>query len=309
MRVLKTPTSSWPEPDSPSSMTIGVLDGVHRGHRELLGRLDDTRSRTVLTFDPHPIEILRPGADPRLITDIDERLNLLESIGIDQVVVVDLAEMKDLSPEEFVKAVLVDRLALAHIVVGIDFRFGKNRGGDGVLLRDLGRECGFEVESVDLVTEGVATISSSRIRREIETGNLESVAELMPTRFQLTNTVVEGDQRGRALGFPTANMSPVARKVVPATGVYAGFAHLKGEVHRSAVNVGVRPTFGSGDLVIEAHLLDFDEDIYGESLTVEFVSYLRPELRFESVDDLVVEMTKDARRSASILAATQPTVS
>ena len=316
MRTLRAPRVSWPEPQGPSSLTIGVLDGVHFGHRELLGRLDQNLVSTVLTFDPHPIETLKPGTHPRLITDIGERAALLETCGIDQMVVLDLAEIKGLSPEEFVADVLVDRLDVGHLVIGVDFRFGRNRAGDAGLLRLLGGRHGFEVETIGLVASGEDAasstkppISSSRIRTEIEAGRLDEVERLMPTRFRLTNTVVEGDKRGRAIGFPTANMRPPERKVLPATGVYAAFAHLEDDVYQAAINVGIRPTFGGGELLVEAYLIDFDDDLYEKPLTVEFVEYLRPELKFDSVDGLVAQMAKDVEETARVLTAVAPSVS
>lgn len=315
VKVLSSPLDSW-DADGPSAVTIGVLDGVHFGHRELLARLDESLATTVLTFEPHPVEVLRPGTDPRLITDIDERLRLLERAGIRQVGVLDLAEIKELGPEEFVADVLVERLDVSHVVVGFDFRFGKNRAGDAGLLRQLGMRHGFEVETVGLVgTEGrpansaTPAVSSSRIRREIESGRFGAVADLMPVRFQVANEVVEGDRRGRKLGFPTANLDPPDRKVAPAIGVYAAFTHTPGGVHQSAVNVGVRPTFGSGGLVIESYILDFDADLYGQTLTVEFVEYLRPEIKFDDVDALVAQMHLDVERASQVLSATDPTVS
>lgn len=316
MRTLRAPRTSWPEPEGSSSLTIGVLDGVHFGHRELLGRLDQSLVSTVLTFDPHPIETLKPGSHPRLITDVEERAALLETCGIDQMLVLDLAEIKGLSPEEFVADVLVDRLDVGHLVVGVDFRFGKNRAGDAGLLRLLGERHGFEVEPIDLVAAGEARasstkapISSSRIRAEIEAGRLDEVEKLMPTRFRLTSVVIEGDKRGRAIGFPTANMRPPGRKVLPAVGVYAAFAHVQDDVYQAAVNVGVRPTFGGGELLVEAYLIDFDHDLYGKPLTVEFVEYLRPELEFDSVDGLVAQMAKDVKETAGVLTAVAPSVS
>ena len=309
MILLQAPLDGWPSPQAESSLTIGVLDGVHHGHRKLIGRLDDSLASTVLTFEPHPVEILRPGTDPRLITTIEERADILASLGVSQVGVLDLGEIKELTPEEFVTKVLVERLAVKHLVVGVDFRFGKNRAGDADLLGALGSRYGFEVEAVDLVAEGPAPVSSSRIRREIESGRIEAVGAMMPVRFQVTNTVVEGDKRGRALGFPTANLEPPARKVVPAIGVYAAFAHLEsGAILPSAVNVGVRPTFGEGALVVEAFILDFDGDLYGQRLTLEFVEYLRAELRFDDVDALVSQMRSDVARASVLLDPVSPTV-
>ena len=256
------------------------------------------------------MEVLRPGTNPRLITSIEERLGLLARAGISRVGVLDLGEIKELSPEEFVTKVLVEHLTVRHLVVGVDFRFGKNRSGDVESLVSMGGRLGFEVETLGLVSNGPAPVSSSRIRREIESGRLNAAHEMMPVRYTLTNTVVDGDRRGRSLGFPTANLEPPARKVIPAIGVYAAFARTEsGEIHRSAVNVGVRPTFGDGALVIEAFLMDFDGDLYGQRLTLEFVEYMRPELEFSHVDGLVGQMREDVDRASELLNAVSPTVS
>lgn len=285
-------------------MTIGVLDGVHRGHRALLAHLNQGLVRVVLTFDPHPLEILRPGTPPRLITTIGERIDLLGVAGADVVGVLDLSEIKEQAPEQFVSDVLVGKVNAEHVVVGADFRFGKDRAGDVELLKRTGKEHGFAVEPIELVEDLGAPISSSRIRGLIESGHVDEAADLLGSRFTLTNTVVDGDKRGRDIGFPTANLQPPQRKLIPATGVYACFVRVRGEVHPAAVNVGVRPTFGGEELLIEAFILDFSGDIYGEPLTVEFVEYLRPELRFDDVEALVAQMGEDVSRSRDILAAT-----
>ena len=293
MIVLRGPWQTWPVVTGPTSMAIGVMDGVHIGHRALLSRLDRSAEATVLTFEPHPVEVLRPGTPPRLITSLEERLARLESAGIDCVGVLDLSEIKELSPEDFVKGILVDRMRLAHLVVGEDFRFGKDRTGDVALLERMGTELGFVVETTPLVTRDEIPVSSSRIRELIESGDVSGASELLDSWFTITNVVVDGDKRGRQIGFPTANLRPPARKVIPARGVYACFATVAGEVHDAAVNVGVRPTFGGGELLVEAFILDFDEDIYGNDLSIEFVQYLRPELEFSGVEDLVARMEQD----------------
>lgn len=301
MRVFEGPWQGWPAAAGPSSVTIGVLDGVHLGHRALLARLDDSMSRTVLTFDPHPVEVLRPGTPPRLITNIEERVALLDDTGVEGVGVLDLAEIKDQTPHEFVDGVLVDKLRVAHLVVGEDFRFGKDRSGDVEMLAAFGDELGFVVETIGLVVDGDAAVSSSRIRGLIETGKVSAASALLDSWFTVTNTVIDGDKRGRALGFPTANIRPPDRKVLPGTGVYSCFARLHGNRHDAAVNVGFRPTFGGGELLIEAFILDFDEDIYGEVLTLEFVEYTRPELKFTGIDDLVVQVERDVAESRAVL--------
>lgn len=305
MRVLDGSWSGWPPISEKTSVTIGVLDGVHRGHRALLGRLDDGLTRLVLTFDPHPLEILRPGTPPRLITTIEERIELLGSAGADCVGVLDLSEIKEQSPEQFISDVLVEKVNAAHVVIGEDFRFGKDRAGDVELLKTAGKEHGFAVEPIPLVEELGTPISSSRIRGLIESGHVDEAADLLGSRFTLTNRVVDGDKRGREIGYPTANLRPPPRKLIPATGVYACFARIRGEVRQAAVNVGVRPTFGGAELLIEAYVFEFSDEIYGEELTVEFVEYQRPELRFDHVDALVAQMDDDVAASREILAGTR----
>lgn len=303
MRVLRGSWRGWDLGSEKSSVTIGVLDGVHRGHQALIAGLDSDLLRTVVTFDPHPIEVLRPGTNPRLITTIEERVALLESWGIDQVGILDLSEIKDLGPEEFVDEVLVRTLRVGDLVVGPDFRFGKERAGDVELLRNLGKSGEFVLRVLDLVHDDGGVVSSSRIREMVESGRMGEAEEALGYRYQLSSTVVSGDNRGMEIGFPTANLLPPERKVIPAIGVYAAFARVGGEVHKAAVNVGVRPTFGGGDLLIEAHMLEFSDEIYDEVLTIEFVEFLRPELAFNGVDDLITAMRSDIEKTRHRLAS------
>lgn len=303
MRVLRGSWRGWDLGSEKSSVTIGVLDGVHRGHQALIAGLDSDLLRTVVTFDPHPIEVLRPGTNPRLITTIEERVALLESWGIDQVGILDLSEIKDLGPEEFVDEVLVRTLRVGDLVVGPDFRFGKERAGDVELLRNLGKSGEFVLRVLDLVHDDGGVVSSSRIREMVESGRMGEAEEALGYRYQLSSTVVSGDNRGMEIGFPTANLLPPERKVIPAIGVYAAFARVGGEVHKAAVNVGVRPTFGGGDLLIEAHMLEFSDEIYDEVLTIEFVEFLRPELAFNGVDDLITAMRSDVEKTRHRLAS------
>lgn len=299
--VRRGPWEGWEPVPGPTSVTIGVLDGVHVGHQALIARLDDSMTRAVLTFDPHPVEVLRPGTPPRLITTIDERIDLLGEASVEAVGVLDLGEIKDQSPEEFVERVLVEKLQVGHLVVGDDFRFGKDRAGDVVLLSSVGERLGFEVDPIGLVHDDGFPVSSSRIRGLIETGRMADASLLLGSWFSLTNTVIGGDQRGREIGYPTANMRPPVRKVIPANGVYSCFAIVDGSRRDAAVNVGVRPTFGGGELLVEAYILDFDGDLYGDQLTLEFVEYIRPELRFSGVDELVARMDQDVDRARAVL--------
>jgi riboflavin kinase / FMN adenylyltransferase len=302
MRVLMPPWTGWPVETDPSAVSIGVFDGVHRGHRALIDRLIETgHTPAVLTFEPHPAEVLAPGTHPLLLSTLDERLRLFEGAGVELVGVLDLSEIRHLQPREFVSGVLTGKLAMAEIVVGVDFHFGRDRSGDVAFLRGEGDVEGFKVDVVDLVTQDDGPISSSRIRDLVQHGEIGEANRLLGSRYRLSNVVVPGDRRGRQIGFPTANLAPPERKVIPGTGVYTAFASLRGRRLEAAVNVGVRPTFGGGDLVVEAYLLDFDEDCYGEELGLEFVSRLRPEVRFEGVEPLVEQMHLDVAATREIL--------
>ena len=301
MIVLHGPHAGWASQPPPNAVTVGVFDGVHLGHRLILKRLESqAMPSVVLTFDPHPAEVLSPGTHPRLITTIDERLVLLEKAGVDAVGVLDLARIRHFEPERFVSEVLVDTLGVGCLAVGTDFHFGKDRAGDVPFLVNAGSRHGFEVVVIDLFQQG-GIVTSSRIRELIEAGDMTRASALLGSPYRVSNVVVRGESRGRGLGFPTANMRPPARKVIPGHGIYAAFAEVGGERHRAAVNVGVRPTFGDGELLIEAYLLDFDSDLYGEILTLEFVEKLRPELEFEDIESLVSRMNDDVAHVRRIL--------
>ena len=293
MKVLDGPWESWTPPSGPTALTVGVFDGVHIGHRLILDRLRSSPySTTVLTFDPHPAEVLSPGTNPRLITTIDERLVLLAAEGVTTVGILDLAEIRHLDPPRFVAEMLLGRLRIGSLMVGSDFHFGKDRAGDVAYLREAGEMHGFDVDVVDLLdSDGV--VSATRIRGMIEAGDVSSAAVLLGSRYKLSNTVIDGEKRGRALGYPTANLRPPLRKVIPGHGIYSAYAHVDGEAHLAAVSVGVRPTFGDSELLIEAYLLDFEDDLYDRLLTLEFVEKLRPELEFETVDALVDRIEED----------------
>jgi riboflavin kinase/FMN adenylyltransferase len=301
VRVLRGPYEEWEALTGPNSVTVGVFDGVHKGHRAILKRVEGrSLPSVVLTFEPHPAEVLAPGTNPRLITTIEERISLLEGAGLDVVAVIDLAEIRYLAPEEFVSKVLLSKLGAGHVVVGADFQFGRDRAGDCEFLIESGRRHGFEVDVVDLV-EAEGVISSTRIRQLIEQGDVAGAARLLGSRYRLSGVVVAGDQRGKDLGFPTANLKPPKRKVIPGNGIYAAWADPGGTKVAAAVNVGTRPTFGGTELLIEAHLLDFDRDLYGTTLSLEFVDRLRPELEFDSVQDLVAAISTDVESVRRLL--------
>jgi riboflavin kinase/FMN adenylyltransferase len=301
MRVLRGSYDTWEALAAPTAVSVGVFDGVHLGHRSILERLKARDLPTaVLTFEPHPAEVLAPGTNPRLIATIDERIDLFEAVGIDVVAVVDLAEIRHLAPEQFVERILLSKLGTRHLVVGSDFQFGRDRAGDCDFLIEFGSTHGFDVEVADLV-EAEGVISSTRIRRLIEEGGVADAARLLGSPFRLSGVVVPGDHRGEGLGFPTANLRPPTRKVIPGNGIYAAWAEIEGQQLAAAVNVGTRPTFGGSDLLIEAHLLDFDSDVYGQTLALVFVERLRSEVEFASVDDLVSAIDKDVEQVRRLL--------
>ncbi len=292
----------------PSAVTIGVFDGVHRGHRAVLADVvGRARERDLvpvaLTFDPHPLEFLDPGHAPKLLGTIEHRVELLWECGVETVGVLPFPQIRDLAPDVFACEVLADRLSARLVAVGGDFRFGRDRQGDIELLREAGAAAGFVVEPVSLVAAADGEIvSSSRIRDLLAAGKLDEVNRLLGRRFELRGPVIHGDVRGRKIGFPTANLHIPDRLAVPQYGVYAAWASWEGKEAPAVVNIGVRPTFGEDRRMVEAHLIDFDGDLYGVDMTLRFVERLREERRFDGIDALVQQIGRDRDAAAAILA-------
>ena len=296
-----------------SAITIGVFDGVHRGHRHLLERLSrEARSdgllAGVVTFKNHPISVLRPGARVEMLMELGERVRLLGETGVDFVAPVsfdrDLARM---SAAEFL-AVLGERLNVRKLVVGPDFAMGRDRGGNSETLPALARSAGFEFISVDLMTDPAGIVKSTEIRRLIAAGDVSGAAKLLGRDFSVRGVVVHGQRRGRELGFPTANLDVPPGFVVPANGIYAAWAHVEGVGTRmAATSVGERPTFDDGDhRTVEAFLLDFSDDIYGRAVRLQFARRLRGEEKFDSVDALLERMDEDVRQTRALLSEPPP---
>jgi riboflavin kinase/FMN adenylyltransferase len=289
-----------PSDDRPTVVTVGMFDGVHRGHRMLFERVlkeaRDTGDRAaVVTFDPHPLEVLAPDKAPCMLTTLTQRLGLFETAGFDVALVLPFnSELAQLTPLQFARAALVEELHVRKILVGEDFRFGHKRAGDVATLREIGSAEGFECEAIGLLEGDEGRISSSDIRLLLASGQVEGATVLLGHPYRLAGTVVEGDRRGRELGFPTANIGPAPRACLPGNGVYAGWWLWKGQRLPGAINVGVRPTFKVGDSPLcEIHVLDFDDDLYGEEGEVEFTAYLRAETKFDSKEALIDQMHKD----------------
>jgi riboflavin kinase/FMN adenylyltransferase len=276
-------------------VAIGTFDGVHVGHQAVIDDAD-----TVLTFDPHPLEILHPAAAPKLIMPFEVKRDVIEGLGVGELVVIPFdEEFSHIPAEGFIDRVLV-KLGAERVSVGENFRFGAKAQGDPEMLE--ARE-EFETRIVPLVEVDGETVSSTRIRALVAAGEVEEAMRCLGAPFMLEGPVVEGDRRGRELGFPTANLVPDDRLVTPGHGVYAAFANG----HPSAVNIGVRPTFETGrGVLIEAYLIDHEEDLYGQNLRIAFVSRLRGEKRFPNVEDLIAQMHRDVEEARDVCASFQP---
>ncbi|WP_242902576.1 bifunctional riboflavin kinase/FAD synthetase [Actinomadura terrae] len=297
-----------------SVVTIGVFDGVHRGHQRIVGAAaEEARRRglrsVVITFDPHPDEVVRPGTHPPLLASTTRRIELLEGLGTDAVVVVPFTlELSKVPPDEFVQSVLVDRLHAAHVIVGEDFRFGHRARGDVALLTELGEKYDFTAEGMPLVANG-DTISSSYIRDRLDAGDVEAAARALGRPHRVEGVVVRGHQRGRALGFPTANLETVPHTAIPADGVYAGWLVCDSERYPgfrwpAAISIGTNPTFDGVERTVEAYALDRDDlDLYGEHMAADFTARIRDTLKFDSIEALIEEMHRDVDRAREITAA------
>jgi len=274
----------------PRRLAVGDFDGVHLGHREVIRGSD-----TVLTFEPHPLQVVRPEAAPRLLTSLERKAELIAELGVVELVVVRFDEhFASRTPQEFIDDVLVARLTATDVSVGENFRFGHRAAGDPATLMADSR---FATRVVPLVELDGEIVSSSHIRALVQAGDVELAARMLGAPFQLQGEVVAGERRGRELGFPTANIVPDEALVYPGHGVYV--AHADGAC--SAVSVGVRPTFGTGRAVlVEAYLLDRDVELYGQLLRVDFLKRLRGERRFESVEQLVEQMHRDVARTREL---------
>ncbi len=297
MRIIRGLPSVPPE-RRPSAVALGVFDGVHVGHRAILGAAvaharATGASALVCTFEPNPLEVLQPDRAPQAITTLEERLDLIAGCGVDGTVVLTFTrEVAAIEPEAFVKDVLVERLAARQVVVGFNHRFGRGARGDAALLRDLGGRLGFSVDVIEPLSVDGVPVSSTAIRAALGRGDLASAERMLGRPYTLPGKVVPGAGRGRTLGFPTANVAP-DRPVLLASGVYACGAEVAGQAHRAVVNIGVRPTFGGDTLAVEAYLLDFAGDLYGQTIRLTFTSRIREERRFPSVDALRAQIADD----------------
>jgi riboflavin kinase/FMN adenylyltransferase len=293
-----------------SVVTIGVFDGVHRGHQHLIKQLvnevrQDGKAAAALTFFPHPDIVLRGLSGRYYLTSPEERAALLGELGIDYVITLPFNEQfRQVRAADFVDQ-MIRHLRLASLWVGSDFALGYQREGNVPFLKSQGEQRGFAVEVIDLIMAENATISSSAIRAALQEGSVDKARDMLGRSYAVSGKVVRGEQRGHSIGFPTANIDVWSEQVIPANGIYAGWAWLGGERFMAAINVGVSPTFNGKTVTVEPYILDFDRDIYGETLTITFEKYLRPELRFSSIDALAEQIRADVDEARAYLSQTQ----
>ena len=308
--ITLTGRDSLAPAENPSAIAIGTFDGVHVGHQSLIeqtrehARSHDMAS-TVLTWDRHPFQTVRPDAVPPQLCTLERKIELVEATGVDRLVILEFDEtLSRWTPEEFAGKVLSEGLNAGAVFVGKDWRFGHKAKGDVDQLTSLGEDLGFEVVGFTLEEVAGAPASSTRIRKALANGDLEFVTTLLGRPFDIDGEVVKGDGRGAGLGWPTANIATTPGLAHPPRGVYAGRARTLGAWHRAAVNVGVNPTFGGEEgltpLRVEAYLLDFEGDLYGENIRLEFHERLRDEVKYESVEELKEQIARDVEATRAL---------
>jgi len=288
----------------PIFLAIGVFDGVHRGHQAVISTSAEhahaaNETPVVVTFDPHPEKVLRPQAAPHLLSATQHKIELIRALGVGHLLVITFdKQFAATEPEDFVEDLVAHSKPLREICVGHEWSFGKNRRGNLDLLKKLGAKFDFEVVGIPPVKINNAVVSSTAIRQAIEKGDLRQAAQMLGREYTILGTVTRGDNLGKKIGFPTANLSAHSEQFPP-NGVYAAEARIDGELHRGVINLGVRPTVSSGrsERVLEIHLFDFDRDIYGRDVEVRFLKFLRSEKKFETLDALVQQIRQDVKEA------------
>ena len=291
----------------PLFLAIGVFDGVHRGHQAVISTSADHARATsgtpvVVTFDPHPEKVLRPQAAPHLLSATQHKIALIRALGVEHLLVITFdKQFAATEPEDFVQKLVTHSKPLREICVGHEWSFGKNRRGNLALLKKLGANFNFDVVGIPPVKINGAVVSSTAIREAIEKGDLAKAAEMLGREYTILGTVTRGDNLGKKIGFPTANLSAHSEQFPP-NGVYAAEARIDGELHRGVINLGTRPTVSSGksERVLEIHLFDFNRDIYGQDVEVRFLKFLRSEKKFENLDALVQQIRQDAEQARQL---------
>jgi riboflavin kinase/FMN adenylyltransferase len=288
--------------------TVGVFDGVHLGHMEIINRLAEKAKEkncesVVITFEPHPRLVLPHHADVKLLHTLDEKLKRFELAGVGAVLVIPFdREFAKISPHDFIKNILVDQLKVSHVITGYDHFFGQNRQGDFDMLSKLGKEFGFTVDELPMVSVLSNTVSSSSVRRALLDGDVSLASTMLGYAYSITGEVVTGNKIGRNIGYPTANLKPNSKyKLIPGQGVYATLVHIDGEMYKGMTNIGYRPTIDADHLTIEVNIFDFNRDIYDRDITLSFIERIRNEKRFASLGDLQLQLAVDKSDAAKIL--------
>ena len=292
-------------PSKETVVTIGVFDGVHKGHRHLLRQVveqaGDRYIPTVVTFSNRPVTVLRPGTEPSYLTTLDQRIDLIKQQGIELVVCLEFTlELAEVPAADFAK-LLAGSLKMKGLVLGPDSALGKDRQGDLAFMRKQGEELGFWVSSVDPVEIEGQPVKSRRIRDAVASGNMAVCPELLGRNHLLSGTVVVGDQRGRTLGFPTANLDVDPQLLLPGDGIYATWAIIDGKRHQAATSIGIRPTFDLAQRLVEVFIMDFSEDLYGKTVGLEFITKVRDQEKFDGLDALIKQINQDVDDCRQVL--------
>ncbi len=287
--------------DTNTTLTLGTFDGVHVGHRKIIEKIIEKSNahngrNFLITFSPHPRSVISNKFDNILLSTIDEKIGIFEKLGVQNLLVINFTkEFSQLKPETFIKEFLIDKIGLKEIVIGHDHHFGKGRGGDESTLRELGNEFGFDVSAVEPVNVNGEIVSSSKIRNALSNGDVMKAMNFLNRYYSFHGKVIEGDKRGRELGFPTANIELDDKlKMLPALGIYFVETSIDDKKHFGLLSIGKRPTFySSGEITPEVYIYDFSDDIYGKDITIKIIERLREEIKYDSADELIVQMNKD----------------
>lgn len=303
--------------DPNTTLTVGTFDGVHAGHRVLIKTVVDQAIKTggrsvIVTFDPHPREIINPGeAGIKLLSTLKERCELLADLGIDEMVVIPFdRDFSLLTSEEFVKTIIWKQVGVSNFIIGYDHQFGRDREGTIDTVKRLGLEMGFNSQVVSKQEVGDKTVSSTAVRKVIQIdGDMELATKFLERFYLLNGTVIHGDKRGKELGYPTANIQPEeSSKIIPKKGVYATWVRVDGEYFYGMLNIGERPTFDGASYSIEVHIIDFEEDIYGKEIQIQFVKRVRDEMKFSGKDELISQLNQDKKMVMEVLKYKKPNI-
>ena len=287
--------------NSPKVLSLGMFDGVHLGHLSIINLLKKTAQEkqfetALLTFWPHPRKVFNPNDDIKLLNTLDEKLDLLEKAHLDVVFLKSFDEnFRNLTGEEFVRQILIEKLNVKHIVIGHDHVFGKNKSGNFEVLQKLSKELNFEVEQLKAVKDGNSNISSTKIRNCLSDGNIIGANKMLGYHYSVSGKIIDGKKLGRTIGYPTANIEVDELKLLPKKGAYIVEVYVKNKSYKGMLSIGTNPTVNGGKLTVEVYILDFNEDIYGEEITVKFRDFLHEEIKFESLKKLIERLDEDKR--------------